>query len=210
MPGDHLDRATFHTRYEAMPEGTKWELLQGVVFMSALYAPHALAHSEAVVWLGLYKAATPGVELLDNASTLLAPDGEPQPDASLIIESERGGQTWLEGDWLAGAPELVVEVAYSSESYDLHIKRDEYEAAGVREYVVVMLREQRVVWFARRGERFEELPDDDDGLLRLEIFPGLWLDPAALLRRDTAAVRQSLEQGLATPEHAEFVAQLQR
>ena len=37
MPGDHLDRATFHDRYEAMPEGLKWELLRGFVFMSAVY-----------------------------------------------------------------------------------------------------------------------------------------------------------------------------
>ena len=92
MPGDRLDRKTFHARYEAMPEGVKWELVGGVVYMSALYRPHALMQTEVIVWLGLYKAATPGVEVPDNATVLLADDGEPQPDASLIISPGRGGQ----------------------------------------------------------------------------------------------------------------------
>jgi hypothetical protein len=34
------------------------------------------------------------------------------------------------------------------------------------------------------------------------------LDPAALLRSDTNTVRQVLEQGVAMPEHAEFVRRL--
>ena len=71
-----------------------------------------------------------------------------------------------------------------------------------------MLRERRVVWFIRRGERFEEPPAGEDGLLRSALFPGLWLDAGALLRLDTAAVRAGLERGLAAPEHAEFVRRL--
>lgn len=207
LPGDHLDRATFHARYEQMPEGPKWELVGGMVYMTPLYLPHGKAHSEVITWLTLYKAATPGVEVADNVSVMLAQDGEPQPDACLILARERGGQTWEENDCLAGAPELVVEVAYSSAAYDLHSKKLDYERAGVREYVVVVLGEQQVVWFARRADRFEELLPGEDGLFRSEFFPGLWLDPAALLRLDTNAVRQALEQGLATPEHTAFAGQ---
>lgn len=204
FPGDHLDRATFHARYERMPQGAKWELVRGTVYMSPLYLVHGKAHSEVVTWLTLYKAATPGVEVADNATVLLTDDGEPQPDACLIIPPERGGQTRVEDDCLAGAPELVVEVAYSSEAYDLHAKKQDYERAGVREYVVVMLREKRLAWFVRRGEQFEELVPGADGLYRSQVFPGLWLDPAALLRGDTSAVRMALEKGLATAEHAAF------
>src|SRR5581483_2575040 len=98
FPGDRLDRATFHARYQAMPEGIKWELLGGVVYMSPLYAPHGKSHAKVVVWLGTYEAATPGVALFDNTTILLAPDGEPQPDASLIIDPARGGRVRLEDD----------------------------------------------------------------------------------------------------------------
>ncbi len=204
IPGDHVDRATFHARYKAMPGETFAELVGGVVYMPPRYAPHGKAHSELISWLVGYKAGTPGVEALDNATILLADDGEPQPDGCLIIAPERGGRTRLEGDCIAGAPELVAEVAYCSAAYDLYSKKRDYERAGVREYVVVILREQQVRWFALRRKQFAALAPGEDGVLRSEVFPGLWLDPAALLRRDTNAVRATLEQGLATPEHAEF------
>lgn len=93
---------------------------------------------------------------------------------------------------------------FETASYDLHAKMQDYERAGVREYVVVVLREERVVWFARRGERFEEKAAGGDGWFRSETYPGLWLDATALLRRDTAAVIAALNQGLAEPEHSAF------
>jgi hypothetical protein len=43
--GDHLDQKTFHARYEAMPEGTRAELIGGVVYMpSPLKLPHGKSH----------------------------------------------------------------------------------------------------------------------------------------------------------------------
>jgi len=51
-------------------------------------------------------------------------------------------------------------------------------------------------------------PDAADGLLKSETFPGLWLDAAAPLRRDLAAVLAALGRGLASPEHAAFVEKL--
>jgi hypothetical protein len=59
-----------------------------------------------------------------------------------------------------------------------------------------------------RNGQFEELAPGGDGILRSEVFPGLWLDPAALLQRDSTRIREVLQQGLATPEHAAFVARL--
>ncbi|MBV8318370.1 MAG: hypothetical protein JOZ53_25795, partial [Planctomycetaceae bacterium] len=47
-----------------------------------------------------------------------------------------------------------------------------------------------------------------DSLYRSEVFPGLWLDPAALMAGDRVGLRVALHQGLATAEHAAFVARL--
>jgi hypothetical protein len=51
-------------------------------------------------------------------------------------------------------------------------------------------------------------PLDEYGLYRLESFPGLWLDPQALIDGDTRRFRAVVDLGLATPEHADFVARL--
>jgi hypothetical protein len=45
-------------------------------------------------------------------------------------------------------------------------------------------------------------------LYRSTVFPGLWLDPQALLKDDIDIVVKALERGLATPEHAAFVQRL--
>jgi hypothetical protein len=46
--------------------------------------------------------------------------------------------------------------------------------------------------------------------LRSTVFPGLWLDPVALVRDDKATVKAVLESGLNSSEHADFVARLAR
>lgn len=181
---------------------------------SPLYPQHAKLHSEVIAWLVGYKAATPGVEVLDNATIYLADDGEPQPDACLVIPEELGGQT-REEEAIVGAPELVVEIARSSQAYDLYNKKADYERAGVREYVVVVVHEPHVRWFVRRGDgpsgwRFTEREAGPDGLFRSEVYPGLWLDADALLRRDSRGVRAALDAGAETAAHVEFARALHR
>lgn len=205
--GDHLSQPAFHELYCAMPPKFRAELIQGVVIVpSPLYRGHARNHLRIAMWLGTYEAATPGTEAYDNASFLLPPDAEVQPDASLLIDAACGGQSREEGGYLASAPELVVEVASSSVSYDLHSKFRLYEQAGVREYVVVVLREEHVRWFALDEQgKLAELAADEDGVFRSRIFPGLWLNANALIYDRGADLLATLQSGLATPEHAEFV-----
>lgn len=56
--------------------------------------------------------------------------------------------------------------------------------------------------------RFVPPSPDADGLPKSRVFPGLWLDSAALARHDLAAVPAALTRGSAWPEHAAFVAGL--
>jgi Uma2 family endonuclease len=206
---DHLDQPTFHKRYAAMPKSVRAELIGGVVHMASPVKPnHGDVHGELVTWLTLYKAATQGTRALDDTTQILGEDSEPQPDASLLII---GGQTRLgEDGYLYGAPEFAAEVALSTESYDLHSKKRDYERYGVREYLVMMVRLKRAAWFVRENDKFVEMPPGPDGIYRSPLMKGLWLDPAAMLRLDTNRVVEVLNQGLASPEHAEFVKSLQQ
>ena len=205
--GDHLDQPTFHAVYEAMPESFSAELIGGRVYVaSPLKTKHGSIHARMMGWLFTYQAHTPRTEILDNATSILGQDSEPQPDGCLYIE---GGKARVNDDgYLVGPPELAVEVAHSSVAYDLYEKKADYEKYGVVEYIVLILREQRVVWFVRPPAdvtgHFIEMPAAPDGILRSIMFPGLWLDPAALLRGDSMRVIDVLQMGLATPEHAAF------
>jgi Uma2 family endonuclease len=209
--GDHLDQTTFHDHYKAMPPAFRAELIGGIVIVpSPLSRGHGIYHALVMAWLVYYGIATPGTLTADNITTILGERSEPQPDGVLIIDPAAGGQTGLsEDDYTTGPPELIVEVASSSASIDLHAKRRDYEQAGVLEYVVVVLRQQVIRWFILQNGTYQEASPDTDGIFRSRIFPGLWLHVNALLQRDGVTVMEALRQGLATPEHAAFVRQLQ-
>ncbi len=209
--GDHLTREEFERRYEAMPDLKKAELIEGIVYMPSPVHQrrHGRPHTRLVGWLAAYEAATPGVEAGDNSTVRLDEANEPQPDALLFIDPARGGQARISADdYVEGAPEFVGEVAASSASHDLHTKRDVYQSHGVQEYLVWRTLDGAVDWFVLRGGRNERLVPGPDGILRSEVFPGLWLDAAALVRGDMARVLAVGQQGLASPEHAAFVAKL--
>jgi hypothetical protein len=206
--GDQLSQAEFHRRYEAYAEDVKFELIGGTVFMaSPLKRRHGTSTPELSFVLTLYKASTPGVEVADNMTAILGEEGEPQPDLMLRLLTECGGQSkYNEEDYLVGAPELIAEVAHSSRSIDMNRKRQDYLAAGVQEYLVLCLEEQELHWFHFPSRR--KLKPDRNGLWKPRVFPGLWIDGPALLARDTARLMVAVQQGLATPEHAAFVRQL--
>jgi Uma2 family endonuclease len=208
VEGQRLDQPTFHALYEAMPPGTRAELINGVVLMPS---PSGLAEGCArvpmMVWLGYYAENTSGVEALGTVTTILGWKSEPQPDGLLRILPEYGGRTRGE-EFIRGAPELVVEVAESTRYIDLGPKFEDYERVGVLEYIVRALEPDEVLWFMLREDRFIELPPGPDGIYRSEVFPGLWLDPVALISGDTRRLRAVIDLGCATPEHIAFVARL--
>lgn len=207
-PGDRLTRVEFERRYEAMPALKKAELIEGVVYMPSpvRLRRHADPHFRLITWMGTYAAATPGIIGGDNATARLDMDNEPQPDVMLLVDPDHGGQAVITADdYVEKAPELVAEISGSSVSFDLHTKLNVYRRNGVREYLVWRVLDQQIDWFAIRSGEFEPMVPDAAGILRSVVFPGLWLDAAALVGGDMPRVLAVVHLGLASPEHAAFV-----
>ena len=206
--GQKMTRAAFHERYEATPD-VKFELIGGEVHTaSPLGRAHGKSSNMMSLWLGLYSCSTPGVEALDNASVALDDQSEVQPDTILRIKPNQGGLSRDQDAIIGGPPELVVEVADSSRRIDLGPKFVDYDRAGTLEYVVLALDPAEVFWHVRQNGQLTRITPDPDGLYRSRVFPGLWLDPVALLDNDGPALLATLGRGLATPDHAAFVARL--
>jgi Uma2 family endonuclease len=211
--GDRLTRAEFERRYEAMPELKQAELIEGVVHMPSPVRQryHRRQHSHLNFWLCAYEGSTPGVEVGDSSTLWLDLDNMPQPDGLLFIQPEHGGRVRIgEKGYIEGAPDLVAEIASSSASYDLGDKLKAYRRNGAREYLVWRVLDRQIDWFRLHEERYAPLNPAADGILRSTVFPGLWLDSAAIMRGDVNAVFAVVQQGLNSPEHADFVAQLER
>lgn len=211
--GDRLSRVEFERRYHAHPEIKKAELVEGIVYMPspARFSQHSQPQADVITWLGMYRSVTPGVMVGDNATLRLDYENVVQPDALLRLDPALGGRSRITADdYLAGPPELVVEIAASSAAYDLGVKRRVYARNGVQEYLAAQAYEQRIDWFVLREGVYETLQPDQDGILRSEVFPGLWLPVDGLWAGDLAALLSVLQQGVTSPEHAAFVAGLQQ
>jgi Uma2 family endonuclease len=209
--GDRLTRTEFERRYAAMPDLKKAELIEGVVYMAAAlrFRSHGKPHGDLIIWLGNYKVATPGTELADNSTVRLDLDNVPQPDVALFLDQSVGGRVQIsEDDYIEGAPELIAEIAASSASYDLGDKKKAYRRNGVQEYIVWQMFENKLDWFVLQDGEYVSLTSDADGILRSQVFPGLWLAVEALLAEDMPTVLSVLQQGLSSPEHEAFLQQL--
>jgi Uma2 family endonuclease len=207
--GDRLTRDQFEYYYNQMPDEKKAELIQGIVYMPAAlrYKQHGRPHSHMMTWLGNYEALTPGVECADNVTVRLDENTVPQPDALLRI-TDHGQSTISEDDYIEGSPELIVEIAASTVSIDLHDKLKVYCRNQVQEYLVWRVYDQEFDWFRWRDGEYIKLIPDATGIIQSEIYPGLWLDVNALLAGNLAQVLTVLQTGMKTSEHQIFVEQL--
>jgi Uma2 family endonuclease len=208
--GDRLTRDEFERRWDAMPEVKKAELIEGVVRIPA--APsigHCEAHFDIIGWLGLYRLVTPCVEGADNTSIRFNDRNMPQPDVLLRILDTHGGRCRVTDDrYLEGGPELIAEISKSTTDIDLGVKRDVYRRFGVQEYIVWRVTDRALDWFALRSGAYQPLEAGSDGVICSAVFPGLWLDPAALVNGDSARLLAVAQLGHGSPEHGAFIAEL--
>jgi Uma2 family endonuclease len=147
---------------------------------------------------------------------ILSSEDEVQPDGILLILPGFGGKSQFAAkrssksrtpvQYVKGPPELVAEIADTSRRIDLGKKKNRYACCGITEYIVMSVRPKRLYWF--NLQTGHELKADSDGIFRSEVFPGLWIHAKALLDHDGLQSMKTLEQGLASDEHAQFVAKL--
>jgi len=209
IEGDCLTSDEFLRRWEAMPDLWRAELIDGIVYMpSPVSRKHDGCQSFLVVWLGIYASSTPGCFPSAEATWRMGKRDTPQPDAALRILPEYGGQAGVEGDYHAGAPELIAEAAISSFAKDFAPKKRLYERMGVREYLIAVPLDEQLFAFRLSPGGYEEIALDSDGIFRSSVFPGLWLGPGALWSLDLPRMNAVLQRGLATTEHSDFIAQL--
>jgi hypothetical protein len=209
--GDRMTRAEYAAVYEPLPTDFRAQLIEGVVYLSG---PVKFIHGQATAhlagWAGMYRGWTPGVTGSLHVTTRLDPMNEPEPDVSLLIDAASGGQTFVSpDDFLVGPAEWIGEVVESRDAAEYGPKMAAYARNGVREYVVWCLEDDSIEWFSLRGGRYEPLSPDGAGIIRSEVLPGLWLDVTAMLNDNFPRLWDVLQQSLASPEHAAFVAALQ-
>jgi Uma2 family endonuclease len=211
--GDQLNRDEFERRWDAMPDLTHAELIEGTVFMPPPLSHdfHSAPHFDLIGALSLYRVHTPGISGGDNGSVRLDFKNMPQPDIYLMILPAYGGQSKIDEDgYVSGAPEFIAEIAHTSASYDLHQKLDVYRRNEVREYLVWRTMDAEFDFMVLKDGRYQKLAPDEQGIIKSTVLPGLWLNITAALRGDWPAVFASILTGINSTEHAAFVDRLKQ
>ena len=208
VTGERLTVEEFLRRWEELPDLKHAELIDGVVYVPS---PVSLEHGNLDFrihwWLAHYAHATPGCKGGCN-STWVMLASVPQPDAYLRILPSHGGQSGNRGPLGAGAPEFAVEICLTSTEVDFGPKLALYERAGVREYITVERFGPRMVWRVLENGVYVGQTLPPDGIVRSQVFPGLWLDIAAFWAEDDAKMLAALNAGLASDDHQTFVDRL--
>jgi Uma2 family endonuclease len=187
--GDCMTREEFHRRYLERPDIKKAELIDGVVYVpSPLRGDyHGRPHARVMLWLESYAVLAPGLETMDNTTLLLDAPVEVQPDA-MLWRPGPGGPRLNDDGYVEGAPQLIVEVAASSVSYDLHQKKEAYRRNGVGEYVVWRVRDHAIDWYRLVNDVYVLVSPDADGIVESSQFPGLRLHIPSMLALDRAGI----------------------
>lgn len=61
-------------------------------------------------------------------------------------------------------------------------KLQAYRRNGVKEYMVWQAFENQLKWFQLVDGEYQQLTPDSDGIIRSQVFPGLWLAVESLLK----------------------------
>lgn len=208
--GDRLSVDQFLRVWDSLPSLKNAELIDGVVYVaSPVTRSHWNLDIRLIGLLRHYAIFTPGCQAGNNGTWLML-DSAPQPDAFLRILPSHGGQSNdNHRNYPAGAPELAAEICITSTEIDFGRKLSLYQRAGVREYITVEELSSRLTWRHLQPDgSYSPIHPDATGIIRSQVFPGLWLDTAAFWADDGVALQRTLDAGVASPEHAAFRASL--
>lgn len=190
--GDVMDAAEFRRRYEACEDLEHVELIEGVVYMPSptKSSGHGREQILGWEWLNGYEVLHEGEVLLLGPSTVWMDDkNAPEPDVMMVRIL---GDIYTEDGYLRRVPELIMEIANSSKSRDLHQKKAAYERNGVLEYIVWRVQDKMIDWFTLRDGRYQLRQPEASGVIESAVFPGLRLHVPSLLAHDRKGVLAAL------------------
>ena len=115
-----------------------YEIIGGEKFMApAANTRHNAIGGRLYMFIGTYLDAKDLGYCFTDSADIHFPDGSLfSPDFSIVLKENEQIITW--GGDIYGAPDMVVEIlSESTKKRDVTIKKDAYEANGVREYWII-------------------------------------------------------------------------
>jgi Uma2 family endonuclease len=165
------------------------------------YVSNSTRHGDIIIFLaellGLYvRVLSFGKVFVDT--TLLRLPSRPAGRMPDVFVVGRDDVARIKPQWVEGSARLAIELL-SAESLDRDRveKREEYEEAGIAEYVIIDARPGREEFeFLRLDDEghYQPAAPDESGRYHSLALPGLWLDPTWFQRESLPDVEDLLLQ----------------
>ena len=173
MGTEVIPKVTFEEFRQLPIDGKRYELVRGEVHVTPAPATrHQFIVQNLAMGLGSHVIKTNlGEVLTAPLDVRLSDDTALQPDL-IFVSNARAGI--IQEDWIAGAPDLVVEVSSpSTAAYDRATKLPIYAEAGVPEVWLIDSQAKTVEVLKLQGKRyFVDATLAGDQVLASGLFPG--------------------------------------
>jgi Uma2 family endonuclease len=165
-----LDKKTVKD-YEALPEGSPYQLIEGELVMSPAPSPEHQRSSKRLFTklYSLLEETKRGEVFYAPIDVYLDEENAYQPDIAVLLE---GSKAEITQRGVEGAPDLVVEILSPSTAYyDLRVKKEVYEKAGVKEYWIVDPHMKSIEIYSNTPEGFRLVSEaKKEGKVRSELL----------------------------------------
>ena len=209
---DRPPRMTYEKFLAWVPDGKQAEWVNGEVFILTTSTRHARLSRLLVNLLSSFVALFDLGEVFPAPFLMRATPGGPgrEPDILVLLKNQLGRVKHL---GIEGPADLVVEfVSAESVTTDRVRKYREYEAAGIREYLVIDAREGHHEFAHHRLDahgRYAPVAPDAAGRYHSAVLPGLRLDPR-WFAQDLLPAAEYLLLEIAPDAYVDWIAAMRR
>jgi Uma2 family endonuclease len=153
--------------------------------------------TDLALCINRYRLFSPGWYVCVLARVQLSPEEWEVPGLVAMVNYGRKKQCEVRDEVFHGAPNFVLDVFDSPEDADFLRRRERFCRFGVREYLVAFQDDPvEVLWHRWDDGVYRLVEPDEDGILRSEALPNLWLPLMGLQQRDWWAVLGCIERGV--------------
>lgn len=172
-----VELCTFEDFCLLLKDDQKGDLIDGVIYMAS---PENTDANKLAVWLGglidLFVEEHGLGQVFGSRVAFRLDDTQgPEPDIAFVRQNRLH---LVKRGYVEGAPDLAIEiVSPESVERDYETKREQYRQAGVAEYWIVNVMEQRVTLLRLTAAGAYREAKPRKGVLHSRTLPGFWLRP---------------------------------
>lgn len=139
--------------FDMLPEGTRAEVLNNILYMPPTPSfEHQDISGDITTSIRVFINRLGIGKCVNTVDTYLDENNAVQPD---ILFIRNDNLDIIQNGKLRGVPDLIIEIlSPGNRKYDLKLKKDRYEASGVKEYFAIDQKTKEVFGFMLEGKKY--------------------------------------------------------